>query len=101
MEQMYDALHAAPNVYKLIMENDRVRVFNVRFKPGEKAAMHTHPDHIVYTLNDGKLRLTPLKGKTQEMDLKAGQTIWMNATSHTAENLGKTDLHFLAVELKE
>lgn len=101
MEQMYDALHAAPNVYKLLMENDRVRVFDARFKPGEKAAMHTHPDHIVYVFNDGKLKLSPSKGKTQEMDLKAGQTIWMDAISHAAENLGKNDAHFLVVELKE
>jgi quercetin dioxygenase-like cupin family protein len=101
MEQMHDALHAAPNVTRLILENDRVRVFDVRFKPGEKAAMHTHPDHMMYIFNDGKLRLTPAKGKTQDFDLKAGQAIWMDATTHTAENLGKTDLHFLAVELKE
>ena len=101
MEQIYDALNTAPNVHKPIMENDRVRVFDARIKPGEKAAMHTHPDHIVYVFNDGKLKLSPSKGKTQEMDLKAGQTIWMDAISHAAENLGKTDAHLLVVELKE
>jgi beta-alanine degradation protein BauB len=101
MEQIYDALHAAPNVYKLNMENDRVRVFDARFKPGEKAAMHTHPDHMVYILNDGKLKLTPANGKTQVLDLKARQTIWMKAESHAAENIGKTDVHLLVVELKE
>jgi quercetin dioxygenase-like cupin family protein len=101
MEQVFDAVEAASNVYKLIMENDRVRVFDVRFKPGEKAAMHMHPDHMVYIFNDGKLNLTPSKGKTQELDLKAGQAIWMEATSHAAENLGKSDAHLLVVELKE
>jgi quercetin dioxygenase-like cupin family protein len=101
MEQILDALQAASNVYKLIMENDRVRVFDLRFKPGEKAAMHRHPDHIVYIFNDGKLKLIPSKGKTQELDLKAGQAIWMDAISHAAENLGKTDAHMLVVELKE
>ena len=101
MEQVSDALEAASNVYKLIMENDRVRVLDARFKPGEKAAMHMHPDHVVYILNDGKLKLTPSKGKTQELDLKAGQAIWMDATSHAAENLGKSDAHLLVVELKE
>lgn len=101
MEQVYDALQAASNVYKLKMENDRIRVFDARFKPGEKAAMHMHPDHVVYILSDGRLKLTPAKGKIQELDLKAGQAIWMDATSHAAENLGKTDLHLLVVELKE
>jgi quercetin dioxygenase-like cupin family protein len=102
MEQLYkDALHAAPNVTKLLMENDRVRVFDVRFKPGEKTPMHSHPDHVMYAFNDGKLRLTPANGKTKEVAVKAGQAVWMDATSHTAENPGKNDLHFVAVELKE
>ena len=98
MEQ--DALQAASNVTKLIMENDRVRVLDVWFKPGEKATMHTHPDHVMYIFNNGKLKLTSSTGKPQVMDLKAGQTIWMDATSHTVENLGKTDVHLLVVELK-
>jgi hypothetical protein len=29
-----DALHAASNVYKLVLENDRIRVLDVKFKPG-------------------------------------------------------------------
>ena len=101
MEQISDALKAAPNVSKLIMENDRVRVIDARFKPGVIAAMHSHPDHVLYIFNDGKMKITPSNGKPQTMDLKTGQVIWMDATSHEAENLGKTDVHMLVVELKE
>jgi quercetin dioxygenase-like cupin family protein len=101
MDETLDALQAASNVSKLLMENDRVRVFDARFKPGEKAALHSHPDHVVYVINGGKLKLTPSNGEPQELDIKAGQVLWMDATSHTAENLGKTDVHFLVVELKE
>jgi quercetin dioxygenase-like cupin family protein len=101
MEKKSDALHAASNVYSLIMENDRVRVLDARFKPGEIAAMHQHPDHVVYILKDGKLKLTPANGKTESMDVKTGQTIWMDATTHATENLGKTDAHLLVIELKK
>jgi len=101
MEEILDAFQAASNVTKLIMENDRVRVFDVWFKPGEKAAMHKHPDHVMYIFTDGKLKLTTLQGETQEVDLKTGQAIWMDAVSHTVENLGNTGVHFLVVELKE
>jgi quercetin dioxygenase-like cupin family protein len=101
MDEIFDALKAAPNVSKLIMENDRVRVIDARFKPGVKAAMHSHPDHVLYIFNDGKMKITPSNGKPQIMDLKTGQVIWMDATSHEAENLGKTDVHMLVVELKE
>ena len=101
MAKILDALQAASNVSKLIMENDRVRVFDARFKPGVKAAMHSHPDHVIYIVSGGKFKVTPLEGKPQELDLKTGQVLWMDATSHTAENLGKTDVHLLVVELKE
>jgi beta-alanine degradation protein BauB len=101
MDEIFDALKAASNVSKLIMENDRVRVIDARFKPGIKAAMHSHPDHVLYIFNDGKMKITPSNGKPQIMDLKTGQVIWMDATSHEAENLGKTDVHMLVVELKE
>jgi hypothetical protein len=39
MAQIPEALVAALNVYKLLMENDRVRVLDVRVKPGEIASV--------------------------------------------------------------
>jgi oxalate decarboxylase/phosphoglucose isomerase-like protein (cupin superfamily) len=61
--------------------------------------MHDHPDHLVYVLNDGKMNLKP-SGKTDVLDLKKGQAIFLKAQSHEAENTGKTDLDLLVVELK-
>ena len=43
---------------KVIMENDRVRVLGVLFKPNDKAVMRSHPDHVVYVLKGSKLKLT-------------------------------------------
>jgi quercetin dioxygenase-like cupin family protein len=100
MEKSRDPLKVAKNVYKFIMENDRVRVLEASFKPGDKAIMHEHPDHVVYVLNDGKINLKS-SGKTDALDLKKGQAIFIKAQSHEAENTGKTDLHLLVVELKK
>ena len=96
-----DPARVASNVYKLIMENDQVRVFDVRFKPGEKAVMHGHPNHVVYVLVDGTLKLTLPDGKSQDVPLKAGQAMWIGAGPHATENVGKTEAHNLVVELKE
>jgi quercetin dioxygenase-like cupin family protein len=96
-----DPMHVGPNIYKLLFENDRVRVFEVRFKPGEKIAMHSHPDHVVYVLGDGKLKLSYPDGKSVEVALQAGKTLWIPAETHAAENVGATDAHSLVVELKE
>ena len=100
MEKMQDPLKVANNVYKLVMENDRVRLLDLFLKPGDKAAMHHHPDHVVYVLNGGKAKLTS-SGKTDVMDMKSGQAIFLKAQSHEAENTGRTDLHLLVVELKK
>jgi quercetin dioxygenase-like cupin family protein len=96
-----DPAQVGPNIYKLLFENERVRVFEVRFKPGERIAMHSHPDHVVYVLDDGKLKLSYPDGKSVEVVLKAGQTLWIPAETHAAENVGSTDAHSLVVELKE
>jgi len=96
-----DALKGAPDVYSLIMENERVRVLGVRFKPGQKALMHSHPDHVIYVLKDGKLKITLPDGKSTEISLKAGQAMWMDAGQHAAENLGNTEANNLVIELKK
>jgi quercetin dioxygenase-like cupin family protein len=96
-----DPTRVASDVYKLVLENDRTRVFDVRFKPGQKAEMHGHPDHVVYVLSDYILNLTGSDGITQEVPLKAGQAFWMNAGPHAALNIGKTEGHAVVIEFKE
>lgn len=101
MEKIQDVLKAAGNVYKLLMENEKVRVLDILLKPGEKAPMHNHPsDHVVYVMKNTKFKLTFPEGKTNEVDLKAGQTLWMEAGSHATENIGTTEGHNLVIELK-
>jgi quercetin dioxygenase-like cupin family protein len=99
-ENMLNPLEVAGNVYKFKMENDRVRVLNPTFKPGDKAVMHHHPDHVVYVLKGNKMKLTS-QGKTDVLDLKTGDTIFIKAQSHEAENIGQTTLDLSVVELKK
>ena len=96
-----DPLQVAANVYTLIMENEHVRVLDARFNPGAQAAMHSHPNHVVYVLTDGRLKITTPDGKSVNVDLKAGQAIWMPAGEHAAKNLGKAEARNLVVELKK
>ncbi len=96
-----DALKAAPDVYSLVMENERVRVMNAKFKPGQKAVMHSHPDHVIYVLKNAKLKITVPGGQSSEIDLKTGQAIWMQSGQHAAENIGGPEANDLVVELKK
>jgi quercetin dioxygenase-like cupin family protein len=96
-----DPAKVEPNHYKVIFENDRVRVLDAKYKPGEKGVMHTHPDHISYVFKGGIGKFTLPEGKSQEIEAKTGKVIWVSAGSHIFENTGKTEIHVLGVELKK
>ena len=102
MEKIQDVMKAATNAYRLLMENKEVRVLDIILKPGEKTPMHNHPNnHVIYVMNNAKFKLVFTDGKTSEIDLKAGDAIWMEAGSHAAENIGSTDGHNLVVEIEK
>src|SRR5437899_6207120 len=95
-----DPVKLAPDKYKVIFNNDKVRVLDVRLKPGDKSPMHSHPNYIVYPFNNSTVKFTSKDGKTAEVKSKAGQCMWRNAESHAVENTGKTEVHVLNIELK-
>jgi quercetin dioxygenase-like cupin family protein len=100
MKSENDALTAASNVYQFINENDRARVLKVTFNPGDTAKMHHHPDHVVYVLKGGMLKLQS-EGKTQELNLKDNSAVFLDAQSHEATNVGGSVIELLVVELKK
>lgn len=95
-----DAAKVAPHVYNVVFENERARVLEVRMKPGESTAMHSHPDAAVYLLSDGRVRFTMPSGETAELELPAGAAMWREAEEHETENIGVTEVHALMFEPK-
>ncbi len=101
MSQHDDAVKVAPDSYKVVLENDAVRVLEVRIKQGAKSEMHSHPRSVAICLNDQRLRFTFPNGKTEDVDLKRGQTVWLDGISHAVENSGTEDVSSVVVELKK
>jgi quercetin dioxygenase-like cupin family protein len=95
-----DVVKVAPDSHKVLLENDQVRVLDVRSKPGQKAAMHLHPANVVYFLTDAKFKFTYPDGKSEERESKAGQARWSEAVTHAAGNVGTADVHLVQIELK-
>ncbi len=95
-----DAVKVAPHVYKVLFENARIRLLEVRMKPGDKSSMHGHPAYLIYSLSAGKAKFTSASGETAEIDLQAGQAMWREPEEHAVNNVGKTDAHALLFELK-
>ncbi len=100
MKKDMDPVVAASNVYKLLFENDRVRVLEAVFKPGAVAKMHHHPDHVVYALKAGKGKMTT-EGKTEAGEIKAGSVFFFKAQDHEFQNIGNTTYDAIVVELKK
>lgn len=89
-----------PDHYKVIFENERVRVLEYNDVPGDRTTPHQHPDSVMYTLSSFRRRL--VSGDDQrEVELAAGTVGWLPAQEHHGENIGATPTRVLFVELKE
>jgi hypothetical protein len=52
-------------------------------------------------LNNSQAKFTSPDGKSDVLDLKAGQAMWLDAVSHSVENTGTEDVTAVLVELKK
>jgi quercetin dioxygenase-like cupin family protein len=96
-----DPVKQSPQYYKVLLENDQVRVLEYRLKPGEKEPMHTHSDGVLYIFGDAKMRTTYPDGRTEESAGGAGEAHWRNPVTHALENIGTTEAHALAIDVKK
>ena len=98
---MADPTQTDPDKYKVVFENDRVRVLEYRDEPGERTSPHDHPDSVMVTLSSFNRRLIGEGGESRDVTLERGMVRWLDAQTHSGENIGTTPTHVLFVELKE
>jgi hypothetical protein len=94
-----DPVVSNPNHYKVVFENERVRVLEYTDTPGDQTTLHEHPDSVMYTLSSFRRRLHS-SGAHREVELPAGLAGWLPAQQHYGENIGDTPSHAIFVELK-
>ena len=95
-----DEATADPKHAKMEFENDQVRVVRYHYEPGEKSAMHGHPDNVQVFLTDSKANVTTPDGKTAPTSGKAGEARWRQATQHSVQNTGDKAFEGILVEMK-
>ncbi len=86
--------------YKVLLENDRVRVLAYTDKPGDKTSQHQHPSFVVYALAPFKRKIVLADGRTMQREFKAGDVLYSNGEIHIGENIGTTPTQVIMVELK-
>jgi quercetin dioxygenase-like cupin family protein len=89
-----------PDHYRVLFENDRVRVLEYHDVPGDRTTPHRHPDSVMFTLTSFRRRL--MSGDAhQDVELEAGRAGWLPAQEHHGENIGDTPTRVVFVELKD
>lgn len=97
-----DLIAAAPAQARILLENDRVRVVEYHLAPGEKDDWHTHPAKISYVVSGGDLRIFLADGTSFDVTEKDDDTVWSEPVGrHYVENIGKTPIKIILVEVKE
>ena len=96
-----DPVKLSPHLYSVRFENDRVRVLEYRLKPGASEPMHSHPPGIVFALADATVKTTLPDGSSSDHPSHSGDVTWRDAVTHSAENVGTSEAHYYAVELRE
>ena len=89
---------------RLLSETDRVRVWTIELRPGERIGFHTHVlDYFWTAVTSGRARSRFGDGRVVETEYRAGDIQHMTfspgrSTTHDLANIGDTDLIFTTVE---
>jgi hypothetical protein len=98
------AKKGSPAVYKVVFENEKVRV--IEYHTGSEKGicgfgMHTHPAHLYIMKTDAKQRIVTPDGKESFENAKAGEVGWEPAEQHIAENMDGKDAACYVIEIKD
>jgi quercetin dioxygenase-like cupin family protein len=90
------------NTIKVLLENDRVRVQEVTFKPGDVGPNVERPYRVIRALKGGTLERAWADGKKDKIEWKTGEVKAVEASkAYAPKNIGKSDVVLYVVLLKE
>ncbi len=89
--------------FRIVFENDRMRVLEFNSKPGMGvcgSGIHSHPAHLTVALSPAKVRIKAEGGATFVGENKLGDVFWSEAETHEVENISGKDVRALMIEWK-
>ena len=99
-----DAARVQPRAYKVVLDNEHLRVIEFNSRPGLGVCgqgMHSHPAHLTVALTAATVRVKLPDGKTFVGENKPGDVFWAEAETHDTENLTGRSVRALMIELKK
>lgn len=97
-----DAPTSDPRSFRVVVENESVRVLEYKSRPGLGVCgqgMHYHPAHVTVSLTGAKLKKTS-DGKVSFADVPPGHVFYAGAETHAAEIIGGVGTRTYIIELK-
>jgi hypothetical protein len=91
-----------PRSYRVVFENNRVRVLEFISRPGMGvcgSGRHSHPAHLTVLLTPARVRIRE-NGKMMVVTNKPGDVFWSPPVTHETENVGGGEVRALIIELK-
>ncbi|HEY1337769.1 MAG TPA: hypothetical protein VGF59_09680 [Bryobacteraceae bacterium] len=103
VERFIDAVHVAPHWFSVQTVNPiqpNLRVLHAKL-PGEaKVALHDSRSGFLVAITDVHLRLRTADNKFRDLHVSAGESRWLDADTHTVENLNNRDCEYVFVEMR-
>ena len=94
---------------KLLFENDRVKIWEMRLEPGEDGELHEHElDHILVQISGDRMAVVPdpesrsIYNEYLEAEVSPGQHFYVERGGiEVARNVGKQAYYEILIELKD
>ncbi len=98
-----DAPTADPRSYRVVLDNDRVRVLEYTSRAGLGVCgqgMHYHPARVSVSLTGAKTKRTSADGKVTFAEVAPGNVSFAEAETHSTEIIGGSGTRTYITELK-
>lgn len=96
-----DPVDVSGDYYKTLLENEYIRVISLDLPVGAEDQPHSHPDALIFYLNNAKVSVLKADGSRINAELKRHAVFFQRATSHQVRNIGNTPVRAISFELIE
>jgi hypothetical protein len=85
---------------KVLIDNEKVIVVEVRYKPGESSNMRERGPRVTRALTSGDMERTYADGKKETIHWKAGEVKYSPKETFANKNVGKTEVVLFVTTVK-
>tara|TARA_R110002110_G_scaffold5407_8_gene27999 strand:+ start:20627 stop:20974 length:348 start_codon:yes stop_codon:yes gene_type:complete len=88
--------------HTLLLDDDRTRITQWVFAPGDRTGWHKHAhDYVTVQQSGGALLLQAADGSEKQVDYEDGRTMsWTAPIEHNAVNISDVEVRVLEIEYK-